>query len=71
MGECEGGKRVATRNATGLYFIHGDWLGSATLVTTITGTVVAQMLFKPYGIVRWWGGTLETHYRYTGARHIL
>jgi len=63
-----GGKRVATGNATGLYFIHGDQLGSTSLTTSITGTVVSQMLFKPYGIVRWWTGTLETDYRFTGQR---
>jgi hypothetical protein len=34
-----GGKRVATGNAARLCFIHGDHLGSASLVTSITGMV--------------------------------
>jgi hypothetical protein len=47
-----GGKRVANGDGMGLYFIHGDQLGSTRLVTRITGTVTPQMLCKPYGLVR-------------------
>ena len=66
--DAGGGKRVATGNATGLYFIHGDQLGSTRLVTSIRGTVVTQMLFKAWGTVRWWTGALETDYRFAGQR---
>ena len=47
----------------------GQALGSTSLVTSITGTVVARQLYGPYGAPRPGGtGTLPTNYRYTGQR---
>ncbi len=51
-----------------LYYLHGDHLGSTSLVTSITGTLVARQLYGPYGAPRWSSGTLPTDYRYTGQR---
>jgi len=43
----------ATRTLT---YLHGDHLGSASLTTNISGTVVSQQRYKPYGEVRWSSG---------------
>ena len=39
-----------------LNYLHGDHLGSASLTTNISGTVVSQQRYKPYGEVRWSSG---------------
>jgi hypothetical protein len=38
--------------ANTLYVLHQDHLGSTSLVTSITGTVVSQQWYYPYGEVR-------------------
>jgi uncharacterized protein RhaS with RHS repeats len=61
-----GSKRVAMRiKPTGqysgtLYWIHGDQLGSASLTTNITGTVVSEQRYYPFGETRWVSGTMPT-----------
>jgi len=49
----EGVMSSATRTLT---YLHGDHLGSASLTTNISGTVVSQQRYKPYGEVRWASG---------------
>ena len=49
----EGVMSSATRT---LNYLHGDHLGSASLTTNISGTVVSQQRYKPYGEVRWSSG---------------
>jgi RHS repeat-associated protein len=51
-----------------VYFLHGDALGSASLVTGLTGTVVSSLRYTPYGLPRGETGRLPTPYRYTGQR---
>ncbi len=64
-----GSQRVAMRQGGVLYYLQGDHLGSTSLVTSITGTVVARQLYGPYGAPRPGGtGTLPTDYRFTGQR---
>ena len=46
----------------------GDQVGGASLVTTITGTVMAQWPYRPYRLRRYATGTIETGYRYIGAK---
>ena len=67
--------RVISSTGNVLYFIHGDHLGSTSLVTC-GGTggcngipyqgVVAQQLYQPYGVPRWISGTLPTDVGFTG-----
>ena len=58
------GKRVATGNATGLYFSRGEQVGSTNLMTSITGTLVTQMLFKLFGHLQdYWGSLQRRHHR--------
>ena len=66
-----GGARVAMRDGAGaaLVYLHGDHLGSASLATSMTGTVLSQQRYKPYGEVRWSSGAgLPTDFTFTGQR---
>ncbi|MEJ2560457.1 MAG: RHS repeat-associated core domain-containing protein, partial [Anaerolineae bacterium] len=63
-----GGQRVAMRQGDVVYFIHADHLGSTSLTTDITGTVVAETRYLPYGEERWITGTLVTDFTFTGQR---
>jgi RHS repeat-associated protein len=52
-----GSQLIAMRVLTGttgntLYYLHTDHLGSTSLTTNITGTVVARQYYYPYGGVR-------------------
>jgi RHS repeat-associated protein len=51
-----------------VYFIHTDHLGSTSLTTDITGTLVAETRYLPYGEERWITGTLVTDFTFTGQR---
>jgi len=67
-----GGQVVAERvsgNATGgqLYYLHGDHLGSVSLMTGATGNLISSQEFKPWGEVRS-GGVGQTTLNYTGQR---
>jgi RHS repeat-associated protein len=63
-----GAQRVAMRQGDVVYFIHADHLGSTSLTTDITGTVVAETRYLPYGEERWITGTLVTDFTFTGQR---
>jgi len=56
-----GGARVALRTSGAggsvVYWLHGDHLGSVSLVTDASGQVVARQLYQPYGTVRYTEGT--------------
>ncbi|GAP62737.1 hypothetical protein ARMA_1160 [Ardenticatena maritima] len=43
-------------------------MGSASLVVSATGQVVAQQRYLPFGEVRWRSGTLPTDRRFTSQR---
>ncbi len=47
-----GGARVAMRQGSSVYWVHGDHLGSASLTTSITGTKVSELRYTPYGQTR-------------------
>jgi RHS repeat-associated protein len=61
-------QRVAMRQDDVVYFLHSDHLGSTSLTTDITGTVVAQTRYLPYGEERWITGTVVTDFTFTGQR---
>jgi hypothetical protein len=69
-----GSQRVAMRVApTGsysgaLYWIQGEQLGSASLTTNITGTVVSEQRYYPFGETRWVSGTMPTDRLFSGQR---
>jgi hypothetical protein len=51
-----------------VYWLHGDRLGSTSLATDVSGTVVAQVRYTPYGETRWVSGTLPTDFTFAGQR---
>jgi hypothetical protein len=63
-----GGQRIAVRQNGTLTYLHADHLGSASLATSVTGTLVSQLRYTPYGETRWSSGTLPTDRRFTGQR---
>jgi hypothetical protein len=65
-----GGARVGMRQNNDVYWLHGDHLGSASLTTSITGAVVSEMRYYPFGETRWVSGTLptDTLMLFTGAQ---
>jgi len=67
-----GGQTVAQRTikpsgANNLYYLHGDHLGSVSLMTGATGNLISSQEFKPWGEVRS-GGVSLTTLNYTGQR---
>jgi RHS repeat-associated protein len=63
-----GSQRIAMRQDDVVYFIHSDHLGSTSLTTDITGTVLAETRYLPYGEERWITGTRVTDFTFTGQR---
>lgn len=62
-------REITTTGLAGtLYYLHQDHLGSTSLTTSITGTLVSRQLFYAYGEVRWSTGTMPTTIGYTGQR---
>jgi RHS repeat-associated protein len=61
------GEVIATRTPGGLFYLHGDHLGSVALsVNAATGATSSQE-FDPWGAVRS-GGVPQTSLNYTGQR---
>jgi len=50
-----------------LYYLHGDQLGSVSLMTGATGNLLSSQEYKPWGEVRS-GGVSQTTLNYTGQR---
>jgi RHS repeat-associated protein len=63
-----GTQRVAMRQGGAVTYLHGDHLGSTSLVTNDAGGFVARVLYYPYGEERYEEGTLPTDYGFTGQR---
>jgi hypothetical protein len=51
-----------------LYFVLKDHLGSASVVTGSTGTIVGEDRFYPFGETRFTTGTMFTDKLFTGQR---
>jgi len=63
-----GGPRIAVQPGITLTYLHADALGSAALATTVTGTLLSQRRYLPYGETRWSSGPFPTDRRFTGQR---
>jgi len=62
------GQRIAMRQADGtLLYLHGDHLGSTSLVTKADGTILSDQGYRAYGRYRR-GGALPTDHRFTGQK---
>jgi RHS repeat-associated protein len=60
----------AMRVGSTLYYMLGDHLGSASVVTNTSGTIVGEDRFYPFGETRFTTGTMFTDKLYTGQREI-
>jgi hypothetical protein len=63
-----GDQRVAMRQGDVVYYLHSDHLGSTSLTTDITGAVVAETRYLPYGEERWTNEAQPTDFTFTGQR---
>ena len=64
-----GGRRVAMRDSSGLSYIHGDHLTSATNATDPVGiSASGPQYYLPYGATRDGSAQVATPYRFTGQR---
>ena len=61
-----GAQRVAMRSGSTVNYLLTDHLGSTSLTTDTSGTLVSEMRYKPWGEVRYTSGTTPTNYTYTG-----
>jgi hypothetical protein len=54
----------------GVYYLHADHLGSASLTTDANGNPNSQLRYLPYGAPRsgYPTGSVPTDYRFTGQR---
>ncbi len=60
-------QRIAQKSSTeGLAFIHTDHLGSSSVLSDETGTVVRRQGYKPYGGDSYVSGSEKARYQYTG-----
>ena len=57
---------MRTGSSVRIAWIHGDHLGSASLTTNISGQVVSEMRYYPFGEVRWQNGSTPTDRTFTG-----
>jgi hypothetical protein len=53
-----------------LYYLLKDHLGSASVITDASGTIVGEDRFYPYGETRFTTGTMYTDKLYTGQREM-
>lgn len=60
----------AMRINSTLYYILKDHLGSASVVTDASGTIVGEQRYYPYGETRFTSGTIYTDKLYTGQREM-
>jgi len=62
----EGGRRIASKDATGTFYYHKDRLGSSNVVTGSGGTNVEEIYYFPYGATRINSGSVNMKHKYTG-----
>jgi RHS repeat-associated protein len=60
-----GSQRIAMRKNGTLYYLLGDHLGSTSIVTDASGTVISQTRYKAWGEVRHQSGVTPTEYQFT------
>jgi hypothetical protein len=61
-----GTTRIATRQGSDLYYLLSDHMGSTNVTTNASGSLVAEMRYKPWGETRFTSGTTPTEYTFQG-----
>src|SRR5262249_49350655 len=63
-----GSNRLAMRQGSMVYYLHGHHLGSVSLTTNASGGLVAQSRYLPFGEERWSSGAAPTDFGFTSQR---
>jgi YD repeat-containing protein len=63
-----GSQIVALRVGTTLHFLLGDHLGSTSKTANASGSLLAELRYKPWGETRYTSGTTPTSVRFTGQQ---
>ena len=63
-----GGSKVAMSRGDEVYYLGGDHLGSTSLTTDDTGTIISEVRYYPYGEERWTNKTSVTDFGFTSQR---
>jgi len=66
-----GNTRIAKIKGTDVFYFHKDHLGSSTLLTNASGTVVETTEYMPFGGDKTRSGALEANYKYTDQEYDL
>ena len=61
-----GAQRVAMRTAGVVFYLLGDQVGSTSISTDASGTLLSELRYKAWGEVRYAFGVTPTKYTYTG-----
>jgi len=64
-----GGRRVAMRQGSAVYYFHTNHLGSVVLTTDAAGAAVSQTRYLPFGEEHWSSGGSLSDFMYTGQRN--
>jgi RHS repeat-associated protein len=64
-----GGARVAMRQGSTVYYLHGDHLGSTALASDTSGNKVSELRYQAFGVSRYMGlSGMATDRRFTGQQ---
>ncbi len=63
-----GGRRVAMKQGSAVYYFHTNHLGSVVLTTDAAGAAVSQTRYLPFGEEHWSSGGSLSDFMYTGQR---
>jgi hypothetical protein len=64
-----GGMRLAVASGSGVNYFHKDHLGSSTLMTDATGSVIETTDYLPFGGQRNHSGNEFTNYKFTDQEY--
>ncbi len=60
-----GGTRIAKVTTSGYHILHGDHLGSSTVISDSSGAIAESTEYNPFGTTRTHSGATLTNYKYT------
>jgi len=61
-----GGNRVASKASSAINYYHTDHLGSSNVITDVSGTMVEEIYYFPFGGIRLDTGSVDVRHKYTG-----
>ncbi|MEW6328422.1 MAG: toxin TcdB middle/N-terminal domain-containing protein [Thermodesulfobacteriota bacterium] len=61
-----GGRRIASKTSTDIYYYHTDHLGSSNVITDAAANKVQEIYYYPFGGTRSNIGSIDVKHKYTG-----